>query len=88
MQIFPCPFCGPREEHEFLFAAEAGKTRPEPAEAVSDADWAAYLYDTAAPRGTAREIWVHLSCGGYFVMTRDTVTRAVLQGDALPGASG
>ncbi|MCB2150549.1 MAG: sarcosine oxidase subunit delta, partial [Rhodobacteraceae bacterium] len=44
MQIFPCPFCGPREEHEFLFAAEAGKVRPEPAAKVSDEEWAAYLY--------------------------------------------
>lgn len=85
MQIFPCPFCGPRDEREFQFSTEAGKTRPEPAADVSDADWATYLYMNAAPKGAAREVWLHLTCGEYFVMTRDTVTRAVLGSDALPG---
>ena len=87
MQIFPCPFCGSREEHEFFFAAEAGKTRPEPADAVSDAEWAAYLYHQAAPNGKAREVWVHLACGEYFIMTRDTASRAVLSCETLPGTA-
>lgn len=85
MQIFPCPFCGLRDEREFHFAVEAGKARPEPAAEVSDAVWADYLYTVAAPSGEAREVWLHLTCGEYFVMTRDTVTRAVLGSDALPG---
>ncbi len=85
MQIFPCPFCGPRDETEFLFAAEAGKTRPEPAPDVSDAVWADYLYGNDAPKGTAREVWVHLTCGEFFVMTRDTTTREVKSCAALPG---
>lgn len=85
MQLFTCPFCGPREETEFHFAAEAGKARPEPAEEVSDADWADYLYLNDAPKGPAREVWVHLTCGEFFVMTRDTVTRAVLDSQTLPG---
>ena len=86
MQVFPCPFCGPREEHEFLFAAEAGKVRPEPAEAVSDEDWAAYLHFHKAPEGEAEEVWFHRTCGAYFVMKRDTVTRAVQESHFLPGA--
>ncbi|MFX0541089.1 sarcosine oxidase subunit delta [Roseovarius sp. S4756] len=85
MQIFPCPFCGPRDEREFHFAVEAGKARPEPAAEVIDADWAGYLYAVEAPRGEAREVWLHLTCGEYFVMTRDTVTRDVLGSAALPG---
>jgi sarcosine oxidase subunit delta len=85
MQIFTCPFCGPREETEFHFGAEAGKARPEPAPEVSDAAWAEYLYMNDAPRGPAREVWVHLTCGEFFVMERDTVTRAVLSVSALPG---
>lgn len=85
MQIFTCPFCGPRAETEFHFAAEAGKRRPEPAPQVSDAEWAEYLYLQDAPRGPAREVWVHLTCGEFFVMTRDTVTREVIASDALPG---
>ena len=50
MQIFPCPFCGPRDETEFTYVGEP-KARPEPAEAVGDADWADYLYFNANPEG-------------------------------------
>lgn len=85
MQIFTCPFCGDRDEREFHFAVEAGKRRPEPAADVSDAAWADYLYAVEAPKGPAREVWLHLTCGEYFLMTRDTVTRDVLAVDALPG---
>jgi sarcosine oxidase subunit delta len=85
MQIFTCPFCGPRDETEFHFAAEAGKQRPQPAEDTSDADWADYLYFNDAPRGPAREVWVHVTCGEVFMMTRDTVTREVSAVAPLPG---
>lgn len=87
MQIFRCPFCGPRDETEFSFAVEAGHPRPEPAGEVTDAAWSAYLYDNASPRGPAREVWLHLTCGEYFLMTRDTVTREVLACDPLPGVA-
>lgn len=85
MQRFPCPFCGPRDETEFHFAAEAGKIRPEPAQDVSDADWADYLYGNDAPKGPAQEVWVHLTCGEFFVMTRNTITREVTSPAPLPG---
>ena len=86
MQQFPCPFCGLRNETEFSFAVEAGHPRPEPAKQVSDADWARYLYLHNAAKGAASEIWIHLTCGEYFVMERDTVTRKVLGTHTLPGA--
>ncbi|APE44573.1 sarcosine oxidase subunit delta [Sulfitobacter alexandrii] len=85
MQRFTCPFCGPRDETEFHFAAEAAKVRPEPAPEVTDAAWADHLYGTDAPKGHAREVWVHLTCGEFFVMTRNTVTRDVADTEALPG---
>ncbi len=85
MQHFPCPFCGPRDETEFHFAVEAGHARPEPAAAVSDAAWSSYLYENASPKGSAREVWLHLTCGEYFIMTRDTVSREVTGSEALPG---
>ena len=84
MQQFPCPFCGLRDETEFHFAVEAGHPRPEPAEEVTDARWAQYLYMNKAPRGAASEIWLHVTCGDYFIMRRDTVTREVLGSDPLP----
>lgn len=88
MQLFRCPFCGAREESEFHFASEAGKHRPEPASSVDDATWSAYLYENVAPKGEAREIWLHVTCGEYSIMHRDTVTRAVLSVEELPGRKG
>ncbi|TDK50562.1 sarcosine oxidase subunit delta [Antarcticimicrobium luteum] len=78
MQLFPCPFCGPRDEREFHFAAEAGKTRPDTTGAVSEADWAAYLYDRRNDKGRVREVWMHLPCREVFVMERDSVSMEVL----------
>ena len=86
MQRFPCPFCGLRQETEFSFVVEAGHPRPEPAEEVSDADWAQYLYAYKAPKGQASEIWLHQTCGEYFILHRDTVTRDIIGCDPLPGA--
>jgi sarcosine oxidase, subunit delta len=80
--LFPCPFCGPRDETEFTYVAEP-KARPEPAETVGDAAWAEYLYVNANPKGEAREIWLHLTCMEMFAMTRDTATNAVLASQFL-----
>jgi sarcosine oxidase subunit delta len=81
MQLFPCPFCGPRAETEFSFAAEAGKIRPEGE--VSEAAWSHYLYDETNPKGATREIWVHLTCGEYFAMERNTLTHVVKSSSPL-----
>lgn len=83
MQQFPCPFCGLRNETEFHFAGEAGKTRPDTQGQVSDEQWSAYLNHVANPKGDTREIWVHLPCQEFFVMQRDTVTMAVLGSEQL-----
>lgn len=86
MQLFACPFCGLRDETEFHFAAEAGKTRPEPAPEVNAQRWARYLYAKSNPKGPSREIWQHLTCGEFFVMERDTASHEVAGSHALPGA--
>lgn len=83
MQLFPCPFCGPRDETEFHFGGEAGKHRPEPAADVSAEKWAEYLHFEANPKGPSREIWVHLTCGEFFLMGRDTLTHEVTGSTAL-----
>lgn len=81
MQTFPCPFCGPRAETEFHFAVAAGQTRPEGA--VSDADWARYLYAEVAPKGPTQEVWLHTTCGEYFLLSRNSVTRDVAGSQTL-----
>ena len=80
MQIFPCPFCGPRDEIEFHYVGEP-KARPEPAGSVSDAEWADYLGFNANAKGAVREIWLHLACMEMFVMTRDTALNATIAAD-------
>ncbi len=77
MQIFPCPFCGSRDETEFTFGGEAGKVRPAPADAVSPEDWSRFLHLHPNPRGAVREIWRHDTCGEFFLMERDTLTHRV-----------
>jgi sarcosine oxidase subunit delta len=81
MQIFPCPFCGPRDESEFHYVGEP-KARPEPASEVSAAAWADYLWFNANAKGVAHEVWLHLTCMQMFVMTRDTALNAAVAADA------
>ncbi|WP_296745719.1 sarcosine oxidase subunit delta [Mesorhizobium sp.] len=85
MHIFSCPYCGPRDETEFHFALESGKHRPEPAAAVSNVDWAHYLHFKRNPKGETSEVWLHLTCGEYFVMRRDTLSHDVHETRCLHG---
>lgn len=87
MQRFPCPFCGLRDETEFHYGGEAGNDRPEPAAEVSDAGWAEYLHFETNPKGRSREIWVHLCCGEFFLLERDTVTHEVFASESLRRAA-
>jgi sarcosine oxidase subunit delta len=86
MQIFPCPFCGPRDETEFHYVGEP-KARPEPAGGVTDVDWSEYLHFNANPKGASREIWLHMTCLESFSMTRDTATNAVLGAEPVARAT-
>ncbi|MBR9650694.1 sarcosine oxidase subunit delta [Thalassovita aquimarina] len=83
MQLFPCPFCGPRDEHEFHFAGEAGKARPDTTRTVSPEGWAHYLNDQRNEKGRVREVWMHLTCSELFAMERDSVTMEVLSSAPL-----
>lgn len=85
MQLFSCPFCGLRDETEFVFGAEAGKTRPESAAEVSAGAWSRYLYFGDNPKGATREIWLHVTCGEFFAMERDSVSHAVAGSHSLRG---
>jgi len=85
MQLFHCPFCGARDESEFHFGGEAGNLRPDGADAPADR-WANYLYMRDNPKGAVREVWVHMNCGEFFVMERDSVSHQVLSSTSLDGA--
>lgn len=85
MQLFPCPFCGPRSETEFHFGGDFGNHRPDGAEVTAEA-WSAYLHDCNNFKGTASEIWIHMTCGELFRLERDTFTHVVVTSSRLEGS--
>lgn len=77
MLQLPCPYCGIRDETEFVYGGEAHIERPSPD--VSDEKWAAYLFHRQNPAGVHCERWCHgYGCGQWFNVARDTVTHEVL----------
>ncbi|MFI4986950.1 MAG: sarcosine oxidase subunit delta [Alphaproteobacteria bacterium] len=78
MHLIPCPWCGPREEGEFACGGEAHIARPADAAAVSDAEWAEYLYMRSNPMGWHRERWLHrYGCRRWFNLLRDTMSHEI-----------
>ncbi len=79
MLLIPCPFCGPRAEIEFRCGGEAHIRRPGDPEALSDAEWADYLFVRRNPRGVHFERWFHAhGCQRWFNLARDTVADRIL----------
>jgi sarcosine oxidase subunit delta len=75
MLLITCPYCGARAETEFAYGGEAGVSRPLDTEALSDAQWADYLFMRRNPKGLHHEQWRHASgCGKWFHARRDTVS--------------
>jgi sarcosine oxidase subunit delta len=73
--LIDCPWCGPRDESEFAYGGEADITRPADPDALTDEEWADYLFMRKNPRGPHREQWVHEhGCRRWFVLERDTVS--------------
>jgi sarcosine oxidase subunit delta len=79
MLLIRCPHCGDRPELEFAYGGQAHVVRPADPSAVSDEDWAAYLYLRANTKGTHAERWRHTrGCGRFFNLLRDTTTDRIL----------
>ena len=75
MLLIPCPWCGPREASEFSYGGEADIARPRDPDALSDADWADYLFMRKNPMGRHAERWVHSQgCRRWFNAVRDTAS--------------
>lgn len=76
MLLIDCPWCGPRDEIEFVCGGESHIARPGPD--VDDATWANYLFMRTNPRGRHAERWGHVhGCGQWFNLVRDTVTHEI-----------
>jgi len=90
MLLIDCPWCGPRDESEFSYSGESHIVRPKDPFALSDKEWADYLFYRKNPKGRHLEQWCHAAgCRRYFNAVRDTVTYEIASvykiGEAPPG---
>ncbi|WP_254710412.1 sarcosine oxidase subunit delta, partial [Streptomyces lunaelactis] len=79
MLLIPCPWCGPRDEAEFHYGGQAHVPYPEDPAALTDQEWARYLFFRDNPRGPFAERWSHAAgCRRWFNAVRDTATNEIL----------
>ncbi|NEA61389.1 sarcosine oxidase subunit delta family protein [Streptomyces sp. SID12488] len=79
MLLIPCPWCGPRDEAEFHYGGQAHVPYPENPSALTDEEWARYLFFRDNPKGPFAERWNHGSgCRRWFNAVRDTGTNEIL----------
>jgi heterotetrameric sarcosine oxidase delta subunit len=77
--LIPCPWCGPRDEIEFHYGGQAHVAYPADPEALSDAEWADYLFMRDNPRGVWSERWMHRAgCRRWFNLARSTATHEIV----------
>ena len=81
MLLIDCPYCGmARPEIEFAYGGEAHIARRRRSErALSDEEWANFLYFRSNPKGVLAERWRHAhGCGRFFNCLRDTLSDKIL----------
>jgi sarcosine oxidase subunit delta len=79
MLLITCPHCGPRPEIEFRAGGEAHIPRPADPSALSDEQWADFLFYRSNPKGVHAERWIHQhGCQRWFNALRDTVSDRIL----------
>jgi sarcosine oxidase, subunit delta len=75
MLCIPCPWCGDRDETEFHYGGQAGVAYPADPTALSDGEWAEYVFMRDNPKGWFAERWFHTAgCRRWFDLQRHTVT--------------
>ena len=77
MKIMPCPLNGPRNISEFVCLGEVTEM-PDP-EAVSDDEWAEFVWFSDNTAGVVREWWFHVPSSYWFIAERHTVTDEILR---------
>ncbi|MGW0824416.1 sarcosine oxidase subunit alpha family protein [Streptomyces sp. NPDC002845] len=79
MLLIPCPWCGPRDEAEFHYGGQAHVPYPENPVALTDEEWARYLFFRDNSKGPFAERWSHAAgCRRWFNAVRDTSTNEIL----------
>ncbi|MFI9566208.1 sarcosine oxidase subunit delta family protein [Streptomyces rishiriensis] len=93
MLLIPCPWCGPRDEAEFHYGGQAHVAYPETPSALTDEEWARYLFFRDNTKGPFAERWSHAAgCRRWFNAVRDTSTNEILSvyrsGEDRPATPG
>ncbi|MEQ8966531.1 MAG: sarcosine oxidase subunit delta [Azospirillaceae bacterium] len=79
MFLIDCPWCGERDQSEFKCGGEAHIRRPAAPAALSDAEWADYVFFRTNPKGIHFERWAHVhGCRRWFNVARDTANDVIL----------
>ncbi|MEV6940485.1 sarcosine oxidase subunit delta family protein [Streptomyces sp. NPDC051172] len=79
MLLISCPWCGPRDEAEFHYGGQAHVAYPQDPSALTDEEWAKYLFFRDNPKGPFAERWSHSAgCRRWFNAIRDTSTNEIL----------
>ncbi|MFD9123084.1 sarcosine oxidase subunit alpha family protein [Streptomyces bottropensis] len=79
MLLITCPWCGPRDEAEFHYGGQGHVPYPETPSALTDEEWARYLFFRDNPKGPFAERWSHAAgCRKWFNAVRDTATNEIL----------
>jgi sarcosine oxidase subunit delta len=79
MQLITCPWCGAREETEFHYGGQAHVAYPLDPAALTDTEWAQYVFFRDNPKGLFNERWVHSAgCRRWFNALRDTAGHEVV----------
>jgi heterotetrameric sarcosine oxidase delta subunit len=80
MLSITCPFCGPRNETEFIHGGALKKRRPHDPDQLSDQQWVEYLTVVNNPIGPLQEHWWHVrGCGKWITIERDTLTHDIIE---------
>ena len=78
MLIIDCPFCGPRDEVEFVYGGPARERRPDNSAHSSESTWRDYLLVPPNPMGPVTERWWHAKgCAQWITLSRSTMTHEI-----------
>ncbi len=93
MFLITCPYCGPRDQSEFHNGGEAHIARPKGPEALTDEEWAEFVFMRSNTKGVFAERWRHeAGCRKWFNALRNTATDEFLafyrMGEQPPSVTG
>ncbi len=83
-----CPLCGTRDRREFYYSGSDDYLN-RPSEGAPVEAWDDMLHLRVNPAGVTKDLWYHeTGCGSWLLVTRNTVTHAVLATELVAARKG